>query len=306
MDPRLPHVESDLRRLEMQVNASEGSLPNVKPDNQARIIWAEPMAKQKTPFSVVYLHGLGGSLGDGMGVHTAFARRYGCNLYLSRLHGHGLVTENALGDLTPENYFDSAKYAISVGERLGDRVIVMGTSTGGSLALIIAASHPEIAGLILFSPNIDFYDQATDILTAPWGLGIAKLVRRSRFIASDDPERVRKYWYSKYRLEGVAAVKNLLNNEMNEKTFSMIHQPLFVGYYYKNESSQDDRVSVPRMLQMYDEVGTPPDAKRKVAFPTAGVHPIASELISQDVESVRVETYKFAEEVLHLVPVTRP
>jgi len=302
VDPAFPSVQSDLHILESQIADSESNTIGLKLDNQARIIWADSTKKQKTQFSLVYLHGLGGSQGDGMGVHKEFARRYGCNLYLSRLYGHGIDSQDALRYLTPENYLETAKRAVSIGERLGDKVIIMATSTGATLALIIASYHPEIAGLILYSPNIDFYDNGSFILIKPWGLYLVRLFQRGKYIISDDPDSVRRYWNSKYRIEALVSVKSLLSSEMNQETFSRIHQPLFVGYYYRNETNQDNRVSVPRILQMFEQIGTSPTSKRKIAFPNVGTHPIASSIVTMDINSVRTETFKFAEEILKLVP----
>jgi pimeloyl-ACP methyl ester carboxylesterase len=298
----LPSVQSDLLLLESQIADSERHIALLKPDNQARIIWADSAQKQKTPFSVVYLHGLGGSQGDGLGIHKEFSKRYNCNVYLSRLYGHGIDSQDALRDLTPENYLESANRAVSIGERLGDSVILMGTSTGAALALIIASHHPEIAGLILYSPNIDFYDKASFILTKPWGLYLARLFQGGKYIITDDPDSVRMYWNSKYRIEALVSVKSLLSYEMNQVTFSRIHQPVFVGYYYRNEVNQDNRVSISQIIQMFEQIGTSPALKRRIAFPNAGTHPIASSIVSKDMNSVRNETFKFAEEIMRLVP----
>jgi len=73
-------------------------------------------------------------------------------------------------------------------------------------------------------------------------------------------------------------------------------------YYYQSEDVQDDVVSVPRMLEMYEQVGTPEALKRKVALATVGTHPLASKYTSEDIDAVREATFAFAEEVLRLSP----
>ncbi len=305
LSPVLPSVISEIQLLSAQIDDSEKHVVGLKADNQARIVWADSNMKQKTKYCVVYLHGLGGSQGDGMPIHTDFAKRYGCNLYLARLYGHGVESNEALVDLTAENYLESANRAIGIGKILGDKVIIMATSTGASLALIIASEHPEIAALIFYSPNIDFKNKGSFLLTCHWGLQLARLTQGSKNIISNDPDSVRKYWLSKYRIEALISVKNLLNHKMNPQTFKKIHQPIFVGYYYKNELEQDDRVSVSRILEMFDQIGTPSNAKRKIAFPNTGVHPIASSVMSKDIKSVRNETFKFADEILKLSPIAK-
>ena len=75
-----------------------------------------------------------------------------------------------------------------------------------------------------------------------------------------------------------------------------------MGYYYKNEEIQDKVVSVPAMLDMYTQIKTPENLKRKVAFPEAGDHVIASSLKTDSYEKVLQESKKFLEEVVHLSP----
>ena len=93
-------------------------------------------------------------------------------------------------------------------------------------------------------------------------------------------------------------MKGLVNATMTEETFKKVNQPLFLGYYYKNEEEKDPTVSVDRMLEMFEQVSTPSNKKWKVAFPDAGCHPIPSGILSKDVKSVRRKTFEFAEEVL--------
>lgn len=296
-------LTSDLTELENEINQAESSRANIKEDNQARIVWYDSTQKEKTPYSVVYLHGFSASCGEGYPVNLDFAKRYGCNMYMSRLHGHGIDTSDALLDLTPENYLESAKHAVNIGRQLGEKVILMSTSTGGTLSLAIAAENPWINALILYSPNIDVVDKSTNIFLKPWGLQIAKIFK-GKYNEYNDPPEVQKYWQSKYRLEAVQAMKGLVDATMTEETFEKINQPLFLGYYYKNDQKKDPTVSVERMLEMFDWVSTPESKKWKVAFPNAGCHPIASGIYNRDVKSVEEKTYKFAEKVLNMKPVS--
>lgn len=301
----LPGIKNNLTELEAGINLSEGKVKYLRPENRASIVWADSLHKGKTKYSIVYLHGFGGSWMDGYPANVEFAKRYGCNLFLARLQSHGIENSDPLLDLTPENYLASAAYALSVGKALGDSVIVMATSTGGTLALTLAKDHPEIAALILYSPNIDVYDKNSFILTMPWGLQAARFIKGSSFIEYQDPAEIRKYWLQKIRLEALVSMKSLIANTMNEETFSKVRQPVFLGYYYKNENEQDKTVSVKRELEMFSQLGTPAGLKRKVNFPFSGAHPIACGLVSRDAEGVMRETYSFAESVLKLKPIIK-
>lgn len=305
LDANIPEISTDLQSLEKDIQTKESAIADIRPDNQARIVWADSAQYQKTPYSVVYLHGFSASQGEGDPVHLNFAKRYGCNLYLARLYEHGLDEAEAMLELSPENLNNSAKEAIAVGRQLGEKVIVMSTSTGGTLALYLASENTDLAGLICYSPNIDIFDPSAQLLVQPWGLQVARLVKGGKYneskpTSADKPKspEEEQYWTQKYRLESLVALKALVDETMREETFNKVTSPLLLCYYYKDETEQDHVVSVPRMLEMYEQLGTPENLKRKVAFPNAGAHVIASKYVSKDWENVQAETFKFAEEVL--------
>jgi pimeloyl-ACP methyl ester carboxylesterase len=289
--------------LEEYVKGKESKL-RIKPENEARIVWADDSAKAKTPFSVVYLHGFTASQEEGDPIHMNFADSFGCNLYLSRLAEHGLVTEEPLRDLTADKYWESAKEALAIGTRLGQKVILMGTSTGGTNALQLAAAYPDkVHGLILLSPNIEIFDPNAPLLNNPWGLQAARLIKKSDYVmSSDQSETYRKYWYSKYRLEGVVALQEMIETTMNKETFSKVKAPVLLMYYYKDAIRQDSVVKVSAMSRMFSQLGTPAAAKREVAVPNAGDHVIGSYIKSGDLSSVQREAFRFGSEVLGMKP----
>lgn len=298
-----PIVTSNLMQLEKQISESEAAVVNIKPDNEARIIWADSIPK-KTPYSIVYLHGWSASQEEGDPIHLETAKRYGFNLFLPRLAGHGLKEEEPLLNLTADEYLDSAEKAIAIGKQLGDKVIIMGTSTGGTLGLHFSAGDTAIAGLMLYSPNIEIFDPTAKLLSKPWGLQIARLVTGDDYHEFDDRTKlIDQYWTSKYRLEALTQLQVLMDETMVKETFQKVTQPVFLGYYYKDEIHQDSTVSVAAMLEMFDELGTPSAKKRKVKFENVGDHVMTSYITSKDLESVRKETYSFFEEVLKVNPV---
>jgi esterase/lipase len=298
-DKKLPEVPSTAA-LDDYVKQRE-SLHKLRPDNEARIVWANDSAKNITEYAILYLHGFSASQGEGDPVHKHIAKKYGCNLYLARLAEHGIDTTEKLVNLTADNYWESAKEAYSIASRLGKKVIIMGTSTGASLALMLAASYPDIHSLILMSPNIKIFDNTASIVNNPWGLQIARLVTGSDYINSEDTRPIYKqYWSYGYRIEAVAQLEELLETAMKPELFKKVKQPVLMLYYYRDKINQDSVVKVEAMQKMYDELGTPADKKRKVAVPNAGNHVIGSFIKSHDVATVEKEIEKFMDEVLRL------
>ncbi|MBR9999070.1 MAG: alpha/beta hydrolase [Cyclobacteriaceae bacterium] len=300
----IPGIVYHGEELEYFVSDREATIMNLKLDNEARVIWYNDSLKNKTEYAVVYLHGFSASQGEGIPVHVDFGRRYGCNVYLSRLHGHGIHEKDALVDMTPENLVRSAAEALAIGKQVGERVILMGTSTGGTLSLYLASHHPDIHSLILFSPNIRINNPAAPLLAYPWGLQIGRMVNGGKYSTSV-PESYEDslYWTGSYRMEAAVYLQQLLNITMTRNTFRKITQPVFLAYYYKNEEEQDQTVQVDAMLEMFGQLGTSDSLKLENAFPGAGEHVIACKFKSDDWKGVRQATYHFAENILQMHPV---
>lgn len=306
--PSTPVYSSDMPAVPSGANdlvnyvASEEAAHKLKKDNEARIVWFNDSLKNITPYSIVYLHGFSASQEEGDPVHEKIAKEYGCNLYLSRLAEHGIDTTEVMANLTADKYWESAKRALAIGRKLGQKVILMGTSTGGTLALKLAAAYPDVYALVLMSPNIEIDDPNAWLLNNPWGLQIARMVKSGKYIesTSDTRPEYKQYWTPKYRIEAAVALEELLESSMTPATFHRIDQPTLVLYYYKDEVHRDSTVRVSAIKKMYEELGTPADKKRAVAVPNAGNHVIASWIKSKDVATVEAETAKFFTEVLGL------
>jgi len=286
--------------LELYIKNNEAQ-HKIKPDNEARIIWEDSL-KQKTEYAIVYLHGFSASQGEGDPIHKNIAKEFGCNLYLSRLAEHGIDTVDALVNLTADRYWESAKQALAIGQQLGKKVILMGTSTGGTAALQLAAAYPDdVAALILMSPNIAINNPIAWLLNNHWGLQILRLKLKSDYVTDKDNRPLNKrYWNWQYRAEAVVATEEMLETTMNRETFEKVKQPVELLYYYKDELHQDSRVKVSAMLDMYNELGVADSLKRKQAMPDAGSHIIGSYIQSHDVEGVQREIEKFMVGVLKM------
>lgn len=298
-DNHLPAIPADPSAIEQHI-AHRESKHKLKPDNEARIVWFNDSVKTKTDYAVVYLHGFSASQEEGDPVHQQFAKTFGCNLYLSRLAEHGIDTPEAMINLTAEKLWNSAKEAYAIGKQIGKKVIVIGTSTGGTLALKLAAEFPEIAGLILLSPNIAINDPNAWVLNNHWGLQVARLIKGKYNTSSDTTTMYKKYWYNRYRMESTVELEELLETTMKASIFEKVKQPTLLLYYYKDEEHQDKTVKVSAMKRMFRQLGTADSLKREVATVNTGDHVIGSYIKSKDVQTVINECEKFGKEILHM------
>jgi len=302
-------LPASLPDLERQLAAEERATPGLRPECEARIAWANDSAKAKTPYALLYLHGFSASpAGEGDPVAYNVARTFGCNLFLARMAGHGVdLGDSTMLSLTTDEYLASAERALAIAKKLGDTVVVMGTSAGGALTLWLASRHPEIRAAVTYSPCIEIFDPNAKLLDDPWGLQLARLITGKKHNDIQNPvEAQRKYWTTHYRLEGVRMLQNFLTHGMTAETFGKVKCPVLLCYYYKNEDEQDKVVSVPAMLRMFDQLGTPPPLKRKENLPSTARHEMASRFLSKDVGAVERETVRFLGEIVGMKPAVAP
>ncbi len=302
-DGQIPEYEFNLETVEAYVQSKESKIENLKPDNEARIVWADS-SQSKTAYSVVYLHGYSASPMEGDGVHFDFAKRYGCNLFLARLKGHGIRTDEAFLDVTSKDWVESAKEAIAIGKTIGEKVIVLSASTGSTLANYLDAENPGlIDGHVYYSPNFKMVDQSGQLLLYPWGLHVARMVMGGKYRIGKFNPQDSVYWTFKQRLEGVGALVHLVNHASGIRVYKKIKTPYLLAYYYKNEEERDKTVSIPEMELFHQTSPVPEANKRMIAFPECGDHCMVSKLRSKDLSHIREETFKFAEEVLGMQPI---
>ncbi|MCX6225838.1 MAG: alpha/beta hydrolase [Bacteroidia bacterium] len=304
LNKELPVISLTSSRGGQYVNAKETAVPNIKPGNASQVLYVNDSTKAQTDYCLLYLHGFSASPEEGNPTHVNIGKAFGMNTYIPRLAEHGLISEDALLNMTPDNLWNSAKEALVVAKALGRKVILMGTSTGGTLALQLVADFPDaIAAVILYSPNIKLANKAAVLLARPFGLQLGRMISGGKYRLIKSDPKTDPYWDIKYRVEAVVYLQQLIEKTMKAKTFKKVNQPVFVGYYYKDEANQDKQVSVSAILWMFDNLGTPADKKSKMAFPDAGDHVIGCDLINPNWLEVYTATADFLTKTVGLTPV---
>ncbi|KQR72487.1 carboxylesterase [Pedobacter sp. Leaf176] len=273
----------------------------IKPGNEAEIVWADSTHRQ-TEYAIVYLHGFSASKMEGNPTHLKLAKKLKANLFLPRLAEHGIESLSPMRHFTANKLWETSKQAYAICRKLGKKVIIIGTSTGGTVALKLASVYPEINSLILISPNVAINDKNAWLLNDPWGLQIARRVvgGEERRVLEKRSDEYKKYWYTNYRLEALVELEELVESTMTKSVFEKVKQPVLMLYYYKNEQEQDPVVRVDAMLKMFDELGTATDLKRKLAIPNGGNHVLGSYITSKDLSSVETSIDNFVGNTLKI------
>ncbi|SDL31539.1 Esterase/lipase [Salinimicrobium catena] len=299
-DTDLPRLPEDLIALEEYVERREAKKP-VRKDNHARILWQDSVPR-KTEYSVVYLHGFAGSYRDGYPVNVHIADTLDANLYMARWAGHGLKPKASLKDFSAEAAWKSAKEALQIGKQIGEKVIIMSTSTGGTLALKLAATYPDkVHALINLSPNIEDDVEGAFLLNSPWGYELAHLVALgSNRKISHEEELAAQYWDTVYPSRALVDLQVLVSTAMSEQTFSKVRCPVLTLYYYENFMEEDEHIEVDDLFEMHYELGTRKEEKRLVSLEEPKTHFLGSEIKSSNTEVVEEEILKFLKTVLEI------
>lgn len=179
---------------------SEATVPNLREGLEKEIVWADPATRARTPLAIVYVHGFSASKGEIRPVPDMVAEALGANIYYARLAGHG-QDGPAMGEATVNRWVNDYAEAMAIGRLIGERVIVIATSTGAPLATW-GASQPalaaDVAGLVFISPNFAVNDDGAFLLTMPWGGLMAELIVGKERTSRSDNELHNRYWTLAY------------------------------------------------------------------------------------------------------------
>jgi len=198
--------------LDTYLSEDEKGIANLTPGAEKEIIWADLATKKKTPLALIYLHGFSATKMEIRPVPDNIAKSLGANLYYSRLSGHG-VGGKGLAEATMNDWLNDLAQAVAIGERLGDKIVIVTTSTGGTLA-ILGTKFPNlmknVAGLVLVSPNFALRSASIDLMNMPWGETLLPLVVGTERKFEPDNAEQRKWWTTTYPTQALFSMAALL------------------------------------------------------------------------------------------------
>lgn len=198
--------------LDSYLADAEKDVPNLRENVQKRIVWAGA-AGARTDLSVVYLHGYSATSVEIRPVTDHVADALDANLFYTRLAGHGRDGA-AMAEPRGKDWLADTAEAIEIGRRIGDRILLIGTSTGGTLAAI-ASLDPEmkkdLAGVVLVSPNFEIANPVAKFLTLPGARWWApKVAGETRSFEPRNAEQA-KYWTTSYPTASTVSLAHLVS-----------------------------------------------------------------------------------------------
>lgn len=199
--------------LDAYLAQEEARFSDIVPGAQKQVIWAGARGA-RTPLSVIYIHGFSASAPEIAPVPQQVAAALGANLYFTRLRGHGRDGA-AMGEAEAGDWLEDMAEALAIGARLGERTLILSTSTGSTLAAIAAtdsAAMARVAGIVFVSPNFRVNSAAAFLLRAPFARRWLPLLLGEERAFTPMNERHARYWSERYPLVALLPMAALVQH----------------------------------------------------------------------------------------------
>jgi esterase/lipase len=155
-------------------------------------------------WAVVYIHGFSATRQETAPLSELVADALAGHMFATRLTGHGRG-KAAMAEGSVAAWKADALEALEAGRRLGERVLVIGVSTGATLAVWLAQQPQAQEGVawVLISPNFGPADPLAEIVNWPWGRTITRWALGPEYhFEPRHPDQAR-YWTTSYPTEAL-------------------------------------------------------------------------------------------------------
>ncbi|MDT9001866.1 alpha/beta fold hydrolase [Paucibacter sp. APW11] len=222
--PKPAPLPAQLSGLDAYLAAAEARLGNVTPGTEKHIVWG-PQGQQKAPWAVVYLHGFTATRHEIAPLPEKVAEALGGHVFYTRLSGHGQPGE-AMGQATLAHWKADAQEALRIGHQLGERVLVIGNSTGATLSAWLAQREEGagVAGWVLVSPNFGPKNRWAQIINWPWGRQLARLLQGAEQNEAPRNALKARFWTHRYPTEALFPMMALVK-QVNDSALESIKAP---------------------------------------------------------------------------------
>lgn len=266
-------LSSDLERY---LATEEARFADLKPDTDKTIIWANPATKQTTAVAIVSIHGFSATRHETAPLGNRVAAQLGGNLFYTRLTGHGR-SDDALAEASVQSWLNDTMEAVAIGEAIGDEVVLIASSTGGSLLTWLAANDQlgdKVSALVFLSPNFGPANNMAEMLLWPWGEQIARLVEGPYREWTPLNEQHAFYWTHRYPVGALLPMMGAVKLA-RDADLSQVHQPLLILH-----SAEDIVVNPEKTAYYFEQFGSSPKERIVVKTDHPWGHVLAGDILS--------------------------
>lgn len=239
---RVPELEPELpaqspRALQAALAQEERMEPRIVPGAEACIQLVSGSEHLRTRRVYLYLHGLSACRQETSPVTEQLAQQDGAHAVFARVAGHGMGNL-AMGEVDGAAWLESVWRFWLRAIQLGERVVIVATSTGAAYARWLL-SQPGVAArvtaLLLMAPNFKVRHRFAFLLAWPGAEWLLPHVVNPEQEWQDKDPRQRKYWATNYGNRALIQMQLLLNT-VRRLPLNELAVPLMV------QASRDDPV----------------------------------------------------------------
>ncbi|MEO0931158.1 MAG: alpha/beta fold hydrolase [Pseudomonadota bacterium] len=244
--------------LDAELAAAEAQVPDLRPGCAKRIIWAGGQGR-KTTHALLYVHGFSASPEELRPLPDVVAAALGANAHFTRLTGHG-QTGTAMAQATFADWQRDVATAIEIARTIGDQVVLMGCSTGCTLATLALAGGAQAKAMIHISPNFGLRNRAAQLVmdmpgVKHWGHLVAGRTRQ--FTPINNAHKA--FWTTEYPTQAVHPMADAVR-AVRRADLGQVQVPAFFAFnladqvvHSKNTSSVIDRWGGPTETMLLEQ-----------------------------------------------------
>ncbi len=287
----LPEIKiPDIENLENYIEEKEKNVANLRDHARAEIRWFD--SKRKTEYAILYLHGFTANKMETEPLTTELGQALSANIYFSRLSGHGRAFD-AMAEPDAKDWLLDAVEAYKIAQRIGEKIIVIGVSTGGTIAALLAEKYASMDSYntiyIMISPNFAPKDKRAEALLWPWGKQLGLIISGKYRWWKLQNEMHEKYWTWKYPTIALLPMMALVK-AARKIDFDKIENPILIFY------SEEDKVVEPEETKaLFEKIGS--QNKRMIEIKDCGDrdnHVLAGDALSPNTTGfVRDKAHEF-------------
>ena len=244
--------------IENHIVMAERQIADIRPGLEKSIIWAGT-PHHRTRYAIVYIHGFSASKEELRPVPDLIAASLGANIFYSRLTGHGRTAE-AMREATVSAWLQDLAEAFEIGAMIGDRVIILSCSTGGTLVAAGIANgifSEKLFSTVFFAPNFGVHDWMARLLTWPLASYWAPLIGGEMQTSSPRNELHARYWTTSYPTISLIPMMQLIDRVYDTDLSPSTVPALF---YF----SPDDKLVDPQKTESFIERWRGPKAIMRI------------------------------------------
>ena len=196
----------DINSIEKDIKSAEEAIPKLRQNIEKKIFWCNKPA-HKTSQSIVFIHGFSATRAELSPVIELVAKELGANAFFTRLSGHG-QDGAALSNATFDDWIMDTKEAIRIGETIGKKVILIGSSTGCSLIHSLLENQNKVKSIIYVSPNFGPGSYKGHFLRVPGARWLIPLILGKEYSFAPKNAEHERCWTTRYPTHALFAVKD--------------------------------------------------------------------------------------------------